>query len=65
MTSHVAIESYKSRSRFICRDRELSVAINNNSKTKKESYTHLLSRQSKIFGVPMKKIEISLTGHRT
>ena len=60
----VAIESYKLRSRFICRDRELSVAIENNSKTKKESYTHLLNRQSKIFGVPMKNIEMSLTGHR-
>ena len=40
------------------------MAIENNSNTKKESYTHLLSRQSKMFGVPMKNIEMSLTGHR-
>ena len=60
----MAIESYKLRSRVISGDRDLYVAIDNNSKTKKESYIHLLSRQSKIFGVPMKNIEMSLTGHR-
>ena len=66
----MAIENYKlrprirSRLKVISRDRDLYVAIDNNSKTKKESYTHLLSRQSKIFGVPMKNIEMSLTGHR-
>jgi len=40
------------------------IAVKRQRKTKKGSYAHLLSHQSKIFYVTMKNIEVSLTGHR-
>ena len=58
------IESYRLRSKVISRDRDLYVAIESyqsRSKiTQRQKRKLYSSRQSKIFGVPMKNIEMPL-----